>query len=67
MSQAVGAVVDASEDRRTAAQGLQGEPFSFSEVQAHHVLDTPLARRTRTGRRQLQEEAEEVRHLLGGQ
>ena len=49
-------VVAASEDRATARQALGRTPFYFSETQAEHILDTPVARRTAHGRRQLAEE-----------
>jgi DNA gyrase/topoisomerase IV subunit A len=44
------------EDRLAARQALQQPPFSFSEVQALHVLDAPLGQRTAIGRRRFEEE-----------
>jgi DNA gyrase subunit A len=37
------------------------EPFSFSEVQAQHILDMTLSRLTRLGRTQLEDEMAELR------
>jgi DNA gyrase subunit A len=37
------------------------EPFSFTEVQAQHILDMTLSRLTRLGRSQLEEEMAELR------
>ena len=59
-------VVAASEDQTTARQALCRPPFSFSEAQAQHVLDTPVARRTALGRRQLAEERDRTVAAIDG-
>jgi DNA gyrase subunit A len=56
MLDAVIATIRGSDDRPAALQALQGEPFSFSEEQANHILDMTLARLTRLGRSNLEEE-----------
>ena len=53
------AVIEAirnSDDRAAAKNSLMAEPFSFSEIQANHILDMTLARLTRLGRSNLEEE-----------
>ncbi len=50
------ALIRASEDKAAARQGLMGEGFEFSEIQANHILDMPLSRLTRLGRTDLDEE-----------
>ena len=61
MLDAVIAAIRASEDRRAAAVALMAKPFEFSEPQAEHILDMTLARLTRLGRSNLEEEMEELR------
>jgi DNA gyrase subunit A len=55
------ALIRASEDRAAARQGLMGEGFDFSEIQANHILDMPLGRLTRLGRSELEKEMAELR------
>jgi DNA gyrase subunit A len=55
------ALIRASENTAAAREGLMAEPFSFSEVQAQHILDMTLSRLTRLGRSQLEEEMAELR------
>ena len=43
---------------------LMAEPFSFSEVQATHILDMTLGRLTRLGRSELEAEMEELRATI---
>jgi hypothetical protein len=50
-------VADAA-DREAAVEALERSPLSLSEIQAHHVLDMPISRRTVRGRAVLQEEAD---------
>jgi DNA gyrase subunit A len=50
------ALIRGSDDRDAARQGLMAAPFEFSEIQANHILDMTLARLTRLGRSQLEEE-----------
>ena len=61
MLDAVIAAIRASEDRPAARAALMAEPFSFSEEQAEHILDMTLARLTRLGRTNLEEEMESLR------
>jgi DNA gyrase subunit A len=56
MLDAVIATIRASDDRPAARTSLMAEPFSFSEVQATHILDMTLGRLTRLGRSELEEE-----------
>ncbi len=56
MIDAIIAHIRASDDRDAARQGLMAAPFEFSEIQANHILDMTLARLTRLGRSQLEEE-----------
>src|ERR1700727_2448068 len=61
MLDAVIATIRASADRPEARTGLMGGPFSFSEVQATHILDMTLGRLTRLGRSELEAAMGEVR------
>ena len=56
MLDAVIATIRGSDDRPSARTALMAEPFSFSEIQATHILDMTLGRLTRLGRTELQEE-----------
>ncbi len=60
------ALIRASEDRAAATQGLMGEGFEFSEIQAKHILDMPLGRLTRLGRSDLEEEMAELQEKIAG-
>jgi DNA gyrase subunit A len=51
-------------DGEEARDRLIAPPFSFSPVQAAHILDVPLRRRTQEGREQLRREANELRQQL---
>jgi len=64
MLDAVIATIRASDDKAAARTALMAEPFSFSEVQAEHILDMTLARLTRLGRTNLEEEMEELRRTI---
>jgi len=64
MLDAVIATIRASDDRPSAAQALMAEPFSFTEVQANHILDMTLGRLTRLGRSQLEEEMAKLRETI---
>jgi len=61
MLDAVIATIRGSDDRPSARTSLMAEPFSFSEIQATHILDMTLGRLTRLGRTEL---AEEMAKLL---
>ncbi len=56
--------IRASDDRDAARQGLMAQPFEFSEIQANHILDMTLARLTRLGRSQLDEELAKLREVI---
>ncbi|WP_208029372.1 DNA gyrase subunit A [Rhabdothermincola sediminis] len=58
------ATIRASDDKAAARTALMAEPFSFSEVQAEHILDMQLSRLTRLGRTQLEEELAELRETI---
>ncbi len=64
MLDAVIATIRASADRPEARSALMAEPFSFSEVQATHILDMTLGRLTRLGRSELEEEMAELRTTI---
>jgi DNA gyrase subunit A len=57
-------LIRASADKSAARDGLMAEPFSFSEVQAEHILDMTLARLTRLGRAQLDAELAALRETI---
>jgi len=56
MLDAVIAAIRGSDDRPAALEALRATPFEFSEEQANHILDMTLARLTRLGRTNLEEE-----------
>ncbi len=64
MLDAVIATIRASDDRPAAREALIVEPFSFSEVQAAHILDMTLGRLTRLGRSELEEEMVKLRETI---
>ncbi|HLI01773.1 MAG TPA: DNA gyrase subunit A [Acidimicrobiales bacterium] len=64
MIDAIIALIRASEDRPAARTGLMAAPFEFSDVQAEHILDMPLARLTRLGRSALEAEMAELRETI---
>ncbi len=64
MLDAVIATIRASDDRPAARAALMGEPFSFSEEQATHILDMTLGRLTRLGRSELEAEIEELHRII---
>jgi len=57
-------LIRGSADRPAARGGLMAEPFSFSEIQANHILDMTLGRLTRLGRRELDEEMAKLRATI---
>ena len=61
MIDAIIALIRASADRAEARQGLMGEGFEFTEIQANHILDMQLGRLTRLGRTDLEKELAELR------
>jgi len=64
MIDAIIALIRSSDDRDAARQGLMATPFEFSEIQANHILDMTLARLTRLGRSQLEEELAKLRETI---
>jgi DNA gyrase subunit A len=64
MLDAVIEAIRASEDRPAAREALMAEPFSFTEVQATHILDLTLGRLTRLGRTELEEELAKLREEI---
>ncbi|HEY1652820.1 MAG TPA: DNA gyrase subunit A [Acidimicrobiales bacterium] len=64
MLDAVIATIRGSDDRPAARTALMAEPFSFTEVQATHILDMTLGRLTRLGRAELEEEMAELRATI---
>jgi DNA gyrase subunit A len=64
MIDAIITLIRGSDDRAAARTGLMAEPFSFSEIQANHILDMTLARLTRLGRRDLEEEMAKLRQTI---
>ncbi|MDQ1714040.1 MAG: gyrase subunit, partial [Frankiaceae bacterium] len=64
MIDAIIALIRGSDDRDAARQGLMVAPFDFSEIQANHILDMTLARLTRLGRSQLEEELAKLRETI---
>jgi len=65
MIDAIIAAIRSSADRPAARDALMAKPFEFSEVQAEHILDMTLARLTRLGRSNLEEEMAELRTTIG--
>jgi DNA gyrase subunit A len=64
MIDAIIATIRQSESRATARDSLMAEPFEFSDVQAEHILDMQLARLTRLGRADLEEEMAKLREAI---
>lgn len=64
MIDAIIAAIRQSESRATAREALMGAPFEFSEVQAEHILDMQLARLTRLGRADLEQEMAKLRETV---
>ena len=64
MLDAVIAAIRGSDDRPAARDALMAEPFSFSEMQATHILDLTLGRLTRLGRAELEEEMAKLRETI---
>ena len=64
MIDAIIAAIRASDSRGEARERLMAAPFEFSEVQAEHILDMQLARLTRLGRADLEEEMAKLRQTM---
>jgi len=57
-------LVRASDDRNAARDGLMAEPFSFTELQANHILDMRLGQLTRLSRVEIEQELAELRAII---
>jgi DNA gyrase/topoisomerase IV subunit A len=57
---AVGEGLDAAEDRQAAKMRLTSHPLNYSEIQAEHILDMTMSRRTLQGRSALRDEQKEL-------
>ena len=57
----VSALVESAADRKDAIKTLGQPPLSFTDHQAHYVVDIPLWQRTREARHQVEEELEQAR------
>ncbi len=66
MIDAVIALIRGSADTDAARQGLMAEPFSFSEIQANHILDMPLRRLAQLEHQKLRDEMEELAATIKG-
>jgi len=64
MLDAVIATIRSSDDRAAALAALCADPFDFSAEQAEHILDMTLARLTRLGRTNLEEEMAKLREEI---
>jgi DNA gyrase subunit A len=64
MIDAIIELIRGSDDRAAAREGLMVAPFSFSEIQANHILDMTLGRLTRLGRSELEEEMAKLRETI---
>jgi DNA gyrase subunit A len=58
------ALIRASDDRAAARDGLMAEPYSFTEIQANHILDMRLGQLTRLSRIDLEKELAELRETI---
>jgi len=58
-------LIRASADRDAARQGLMAKPLAFTEIQANDILDMPLGRLTRLGRKELEDEMKQLRATIG--
>jgi DNA gyrase subunit A len=56
--------IRASKDRTAARAALMAKPFSFSEIQANHILDLALGRLTQLGRDELLTEQRELNESI---
>jgi DNA gyrase subunit A len=64
MIDAIISAIRASADRQSAIATLQAEPFTFSEIQATHIVDMRLSALTRLGRSNLEEEMAALREEI---
>ena len=64
MIDAIVAAIRASDDRASARTTLMAEPFSFSEIQANHILELRLGSLTRLSRTELDDELTKLRERI---
>ena len=64
MIDAIITAIRESESRGDARDKLLATPFEFTDVQAEHILDMQLARLTRLGRADLEEEVTKLRQTI---
>jgi DNA gyrase subunit A len=64
MLDAVITLIRGAADVEVARAGLMAKPFSFSEIQANHILDMPLRRLTALERQKLVDELAELRDTI---
>ena len=57
-------LIKASEDRATAREALMAKKYSFSEIQANHILDMQVVRLTRLGRTTLENRLDELKKII---
>jgi DNA gyrase subunit A len=60
----VDAAIEQSSDRVDACRRLTGGSLQFSDVQAHHILDVTLGRRTKLGEEELRREQRKLEEDL---
>src|SRR5947209_16952942 len=58
------ALIHGSDDKGAARAGLMAKPFNFTEIQAEQILDMTLARLTRLGRKELEDELKKLRETI---
>ena len=58
------ALIRGSADRDAARQALMAKPFSFSEIQANHILDMRLVMLTRLNSNELKDEMKKLRETI---
>lgn len=63
---AIIALIRASDDRAEARVGLTSAPYSFSDVQAEHILEMKLGQLTRLARVDLETEMANLREVIAG-
>src|SRR4051794_32258184 len=57
-------LIRASESADVAREGLMSEPYSFTEIQARHILDMPLRRLAQLEHQKLRDEYQELQQTI---
>jgi DNA gyrase subunit A len=57
-------LIRGSADRDDARKKMMAAPHKFSEIQANHILDMPLGRLTRLGRKELSDEMAQLKATI---